>query len=122
MEVYELHVFARAMAAKAVVLARADQACLQRTAETSNRLYMRGVCSFAFLDSINKQNHISMAHSDALLYHDKPVLLLHTSLLLLGCCCCSSRLLQLTAFTPNAVQDLSSVPTLLCLLTLYTMT
>lgn len=27
MEVYELHVFARAMAAKAVVLARADQAC-----------------------------------------------------------------------------------------------
>jgi hypothetical protein len=27
-----------------------------------------------------------------------------------------------TAFTPNAVQDLSSVPTLLCLLTLYTIT
>lgn len=46
-------------------------------------------------------------------------LLLHTSLLLVGGCCCSSRLLlQLTAFTPNAVQDLSSVPTLLCLLTL----
>lgn len=38
------------------------------------------------------------------------------------CYCCCWLLFCLTALTPKAVHDRNNVPTLLCLLTLYTIT
>lgn len=114
-KVYQLHMLAGAVTAKGVELARANQA----------RLQGRHAHAHTEKQGCNVGTSMELSAAASCLARRAQLLLLPSgddslqglplSLLLLHPAC-------LTALTPKAVHDLSRVPTLLCLLTLYTIT